>query len=232
MKIGLVSDAHGHGAALDKALEVLERQGAERLFFLGDSVGYIPSTSALETLVDSGLQIACVLGNHESALLKGISDTEKDQVYLHSALSGRIESLLPEVASWPRSRSLELASQKILMVHGSPTAPTDGYVYPDSALHPLDTNYDFIFMGHTHRPFCKRVNGTNWVNVGSCGLPRDDGRYGSVALVDLFDGRVQLLRFNIEEETRQVVARHPEIHKSVLSVFQRRASSFEGKLVS
>ena len=42
MKIGLLSDAHGNPDGLANCISVLRSRGAERLFFLGDAVGYLP----------------------------------------------------------------------------------------------------------------------------------------------------------------------------------------------
>ena len=42
MKIGILSDAHGNPHGLNRCLTALKREGAERLYFLGDAVGYLP----------------------------------------------------------------------------------------------------------------------------------------------------------------------------------------------
>ena len=45
-----------------------------------------------------------------------------------------------------------------LFVHGSPTDPLTGYIYPDSDLSEFsEIDADVVFMGHTHHPFVRQV---------------------------------------------------------------------------
>ena len=68
--IGLVSDAHGNGRAFDRAVELLLAHGVRRLFFLGDAVGYVPSTAVLDSLARLGDLVQCIRGNHEAMLIE------------------------------------------------------------------------------------------------------------------------------------------------------------------
>ena len=81
-------------------------------------------------------------------------------------------------------------------------------------------------MGHTHRPFLKNSNGTTFVNVGSCGLPRDDGRYGSFATFDPSTRNVKLYRYAIDKFMSKLISNNlGEINPSVLKVFKRRSNN-------
>jgi hypothetical protein len=51
--IGLVSDAHGNSQAFDRAVELLLAHGAKRLF-LGDAIGWVPSSAVLDSLAHLG----------------------------------------------------------------------------------------------------------------------------------------------------------------------------------
>jgi len=42
--IGILSDAHGNRPAFDLAISVLQGYGAKIFYFLGDAVGYLPTT--------------------------------------------------------------------------------------------------------------------------------------------------------------------------------------------
>ena len=68
MIVGLVSDAHGNADALEKCLDVIEREGARKTYFLGDAVGYFPEENAVLDLLRSRGAI-CLRGNHEAMLL-------------------------------------------------------------------------------------------------------------------------------------------------------------------
>lgn len=229
-RIGVLSDAHGHGPAFALAVDVLIRAGAERLVFLGDAVGYIPSTHVLDAIATLGTEIQCIAGNHDQMLLS-LASNERDEVYRHTQVRSL---LLPHqrkmIASWPDQ--ITDSSNSILFVHGSPTDPTNGYVYPDSDLTRFASDTKWVLMGHTHRPFVRWHNRTCYVNVGSCGLPRDDGRFGSVCLLDVANNQAKILRFDISEATRKMLDEYSsQLHFSVTKLFERRQANLEGELI-
>lgn len=201
--------------------------------FLGDAVGYIPSLSVVASIRELGSLVRCIRGNHEQMLLEQRYDPPTDAVYRLSAVrSQAAPEELEMLASWDRSKKEQLASETVLWVHGSPTAPTDGYVYPDSDLSLFQPDAAIVFMGHTHRPFVRDHNGVRYVNVGSCGLPRDDGRFGSAALYDPVSGHVRVIRFDITAETEAVFATNPDVHSSVRQLFTRRSEAIFGDVIS
>lgn len=227
--LGLLSDAHGHLGGFTKGLALLRRHGARRFLFLGDAVGYIPSWDVLAALYEERAQFDFVLGNHEEMLLSGAA--ENDDVYQLERLRlvDRPE-LRSFVARWPRLLSLDLPCGSALFVHGSPANTQNGYLYPDTSLDGIGVDHDFVFCGHTHRPFVRSAGGTAVVNIGSCGLPRDDGRYGSVALFDETSGEVRILRYDLEAEAAQLVGRFPGLHPAVIRNFARRSDELVGEM--
>src|SRR3954453_12739069 len=80
MVIGLLSDAHGNLEAFAKARRVLDHFGAAQIYFLGDSVGYLPGADVATLIVELG--IPSILGNHEAMLLAPDGGrSERDAVY-------------------------------------------------------------------------------------------------------------------------------------------------------
>lgn len=231
--IGVLSDAHGNGPAFDRAIALLKSLGAHSFMFLGDAVGYIPSLSVVASLRELGSRVRCIKGNHEQMLLECRCDSSKDAVYqLSTVRSLATPEDLKMLATWVPFKKEELTSETVLWVHGSPIAPTDGYVYPDSDLSLFQPNAAVVFMGHTHRPFVRDCEGVRYVNVGSCGLPRDDGRFGSAALYDPLSGSVRVIRFDITAETEAILANNPDVHSSVHELFMRRSEAIFGDVVS
>jgi len=228
--LGVLSDAHGNVAGFDLAIAVLRGLGATEFIFLGDAVGYIPGIAVVERLAEGHRDFRCILGNHEEMLISGEISPQKDRVYQLSRVRREISAAnLKALAQWPRSLELDFAAGRCLFVHGSPNEPTNGYVYPDTELSVFNVSADYVFMGHSHRPFIRRHGGVVYVNVGSCGLPRDDGRYGAAALFDESSGRVHIVRFNIENSFNSLVL--DEVHSSVQSLFNRRDDNFFGDLI-
>jgi len=106
-------------------------------------------------------------------------------------------------------------------MHGSPTNPVFGYVYPDTDLSSLGLQPDVtVVLGNTHRPFIRRHGDATVVNIGSCGLPRDCGRLGAVGILD-DDGFAKIVRFDITEATARMRARVVQVDRTIEALFAR-----------
>ena len=232
-KIGLISDAHGNGSAFEIAINALRNAGVDCIYYLGDAIGYIPSLSVLEQIRAYDGFIHCIKGNHEKMFLSSSVDDRLENVYLLSEIreeySKRFDGFLD---TWVDSISIKNESLSALMIHGSPNDYSNGYVYPDTDLSAFYCNgYQHVFMGHTHRPFIRVSNGIHYINVGSCGLPRDHGCYGSAAIFDAISGESNIIRFDIKKTLKQIVKKYPNIHHSVKNLFKRKSDSFYGEIV-
>ena len=228
----MISDAHGNSLAFERGVALLLEQGAERIYFLGDAIGYVPSAAVLDSLERLGSRVHCIRGNHEAMLLEGQINPARERVYQLEALRPTLtKHQLEMIASWPVFRRVETNGLRLLLVHGSPSDHTYGYVYPDTELSGFTPDADWVFMGNTHHPFIREAAGTRYVNVGSCGLPRDDGRYGSVALLDTNTRKARILRFGITEDCEHVLARFPMVHSSVREIYERRSAVVMGEIL-
>jgi predicted phosphodiesterase len=235
VRIGMLSDAHGNIEAFDLACHVLECAGAEELHFLGDAVGYFPGPAVVEALVARG--IPALRGNHEAMLLDLPSIGLRDDAYrLRSTAVQMPDALLDVVRTWPTSRSLALHSGPALLVHGSPDDPTYGYVYPDTPLDAFAERPDLagatVFMGNTHRPFVRTSGATTFVNVGSCGLPRDVGNLGACCVFDTERDEACILRYDITGATAHAIERCGAVHDAVTRALARRSEEFVGEVVA
>lgn len=234
--IGILSDAHGNISAFTKAISVLRNQGADEFLFLGDAIGYIPSGDVLSTLYEMSRSdvITCIMGNHEEMALFHEFDLKRDAVYKLSLvmkdMSADVESF---VRTWPRFIEKKYPCGSALFVHGSPKDPTNDYIYPDSDLAPLCSGltHKYVFSGHTHRPFIKEEQGHVFVNVGSCGLPRDCGNVGSAALFDEMSGNVRIVRFSIQDSIDEIVNGDIAIHDHVKKLFDRTGALIIGDYI-
>lgn len=231
MRLGFVSDAHGNPDGLHICLQFLRKQGVDEIYFLGDAIGYLPDWFGVFSLLEK-FNVVCLQGNHEQISRNVVANTPKNLVYRISPdLLRANEHFLLHAAEWPASMNLLVQGKKLLLVHGSPSAPSDGYVYMDTpveAFASVDANA--IFMGHTHRPFVKRAYGKLLVNVGSCGLPRDVGNLASCAIYDVNKNDCEI--FRIAFDVNNVLKRFKgKIHPSVESCLLRRGDSYFGTLI-
>jgi putative phosphoesterase len=233
MKVGILSDAHGNWKALEKCLLTLQKFGVEVIYFLGDAVGYLPGEKKVLDLL-AAFQVHCQKGNHE-ALLTGelVLSKEEDRIYGLSEARQRLSPKNQQILQkWPENQELSWDGKKILMVHGSPNNTLQGYVYPDTDFSfALSYPYDVIFMGHTHYPFSTRYQNKLIVNVGSCGLPRDQGNMAAFAVYDSLRHHAEIYRMQFD--WREIVEDFEQglVASEVVESFQRSTPSMYGKVI-
>lgn len=223
MRICVFSDIHGNISFFEQALAAMEQDRPDRLVFLGDCVSYHPhGIAVIRRLREIGAD--CVEGNHDSMLRGEFPEPMKHEpVYrLQPVMKAVSEEDLAFVKTWPEVRNEVIDGIRVEFVHGSPLNHLKGYTYEDSELALFDSpKIDIVFMGHTHRPWIHKNGHTLMVNVGSVGLPRDEGG-GSRPCYALFDsqtGAVELKRF--EADISAILAERDKIHESVISCLYR-----------
>ncbi len=232
MIAGFLSDAHGNPVGLERCLRALEYEGAEAIYFLGDAVGYFPEENAVLDLLRSR-QVTCVRGNHEALLLGELPlGPEQDRIYRITEVRSRLHHRHREwIEQWPDRLEVELGGRRLLLVHGSPREPLEGYVYPDSDLSAFEAlSFDAVLMGHTHRAFLRRQGTVTIVNAGSCGMPRDAGGLASCAMYNELTG-AELLRVSFDAAGLRVKW-GDRVHPSAAACLERLpAEAIAGRIV-
>lgn len=223
MKIAVFSDVHGNLPFFEAFLRDAAAEHAERLVFLGDSVSYYPwGIEVIRRLRETGA--LCIEGNHDSMLRGEFPVPEKHEpVYqLRRVIDGISDEDLAFVKSWPEIVRETVDGKRLVFVHGSPLNHLKGYSYADSELALYDDpDTDIVFVGHTHRPWIRQNPHTLMVNVGSVGLPRDEGggNRPAWALFDSEAGTVSIRR--VSADTAPLLALRGTVHESVLSALDR-----------
>ena len=221
MKLGIFSDIHGNMLFFNAVLKALREKGAERLFFLGDAVSYYPNGNDVLTILrEQG--ITCIEGNHDSMLRGEFPIPQKnDAVYqLTRSLPTFSEENMAFIRTWPDIRKEVIDGKRIAFVHGSPENHLKGYSYENTEMVNYDDpEMDYLFMGHTHRPWMRKNAHTTVINVGSAGLPRDKGCSPSFAFLDTLTGEATLERIEVDPSP---ILRNPgSIHEDVLNALLR-----------
>jgi len=222
VKIGILSDAHGNHIGFDKCINYLSEH-SDVIYYLGDAVGYQPFGNVI---IDKLRRLGChcLLGNHESMLVGQIpfTDENADVYKIEQCRKDLSEENISYIQTLLPYKELKISHRKILFVHGDPINPLDGYVYPNTDLDKFGyLDYDVVLMGHTHRPFKAKVNKTLFVNVGSCGLPRDVGNKMSFAVLNTDTIEVELKDIRIDTELL-ISTFAPFVHSSVIELYKRR----------
>lgn len=233
MKIGVLSDAHGNLIGLEKCLNFFASEKTDRIYFLGDFVGYFPQVNeVIEKLIESNAR--CVVGNHDVMITdSAIVDPKKAEIY---NLDLTRELLLVKnrnyLSSLPLFLEEKLDKLRVLFVHGSPANHLEGYLYPDTSLEDFrDLKFDYIFSGHTHRPFIRKLGNKVFVNVGSCGISRDNSEWYSCCLLDTKSGEVDIYRIKADVEELKLNYKN-KVHPDIIKYFESRRENVFGKLIA
>lgn len=196
MKIGILADIHANLRALKAILNIFYSYKVEKIFCLGDMIGYYHnSLEVLELLKEKNIQ--CILGNHEAYLLGYLKcSPEKWQICFLDQVKKKIS---PDYLDWlyklPETLEITLNDQKIAFFHGSPWDHFEEYFYPDSDNFNKFVNlpFDYILLGHTHYPMFKKISNINVINPGSCGQPRDRNLKAKAAILNLKDREISFI---------------------------------------
>jgi len=149
MRIAITSDTHDNVPNLEKALSWMNKNNIEQLIFCGD----LCAPSILKEVIApqfSG-QIHLVFGNVEDRVLTPqVAGQFKNA--RHYGDQGELEIDNP-----PSLDSFGEASKKVAFVH----FPMEAKKLARSG------KYDFVFYGHTHKPWEEKVGNCRMVNPGT-----------------------------------------------------------------
>lgn len=180
MKIAVISDIHGNAVALRAVMRKIKTLGHDKVYCLGDFVGYYPEINEAIDLVRTK-KILAVSGNHDFALandsLLGSPDADWSLSWAKKVITAEN---LRYLSSLPKKLEIHVGSTRILLVHGSPWNPLKERIYPDAPLGKFrKLPYEIVAMGHTHWPFITATNGKLIINPGSVGQSRDGDKRAS-----------------------------------------------------
>ena len=165
MRFAMISDIHANADALRRVFADIEARGIDRIFCLGDVVGYGPDPEICVDEVRGRCEFT-LMGNHDKALFSG---ADRFNPYARAAIDWTRDRLRPgffrNKANTERWKFLEdLPSEKriddMYFVHGSPRDHVNEYIYREDVFFNADGKLKEIFavvdrvlfVGHTHLP--------------------------------------------------------------------------------
>lgn len=161
MKWMIASDLHGSAYYCRKMLEAFEREGADRLFLLGDLLYHGPRNDLPREYAPKEV-IPLLNGKKEKLLcVRGNCDAEVDQMVLEFPV---------------------LADYAVLPVGQRLIYATHGHIYHVKNLPPLAPG-DVLLHGHTHVPaWTEFGQGNLYLNPGSVSIPKENSPHSYMIL--------------------------------------------------
>jgi putative phosphoesterase len=185
MKLGLISDIHADLKALECALEILAREGVEKIVCCGDLVARGADGDAVVHLIQDR-SIPCVMGNHDYETAKIVQPLMRETTNMNVPEDvARLlnQETLDYLLQLPETFTFTHNWMRIVVAHGTPDSK-DEYLFSQSPSIKFrmiadKTEADVILLGHTHEPMQVKLRtlGKWFFNPGS--VYTDERRRGS-----------------------------------------------------
>jgi len=224
MRYAIIGDIHSNLAAFTAVLDDIEQQGGvDRIWCLGDIVGYGPDPHQCIELLRQTEHI-CVAGNHDWAAVSKV-DTANFNPDAAAACHWTSGQLSAEDIKYLENLPLTIEEGDFTLVHGSPREPIWEYLFTTDVAEDNQAHFKspFCLVGHTHVPlvFNYDQNGACSVsqfepdtklalssnrliiNPGGGGQPRDNDPRASYAIYDRQAGTVSLCRVPYDIKSTQ-----------------------------
>lgn len=225
MRTLIISDVHANLTALNAVLE--DAGTFERVWCLGDLVGYGPDPNSCIERVAALPGLRCVKGNHDAAILGEIA-IQTFNFEARASLTWLASQLSSTNLAWLAGLDERLAFDQISLAHGSPRNPIWEYIMDLETARENMRRFDthICLVGHTHLPRIYQMEGDNpqstrlyrmpmdepftvehksIINPGSVGQPRDNDPRAAYLIHD--DSNDHWTFKRIEYDVKQVQER-------------------------
>jgi predicted phosphodiesterase len=211
MRYLILTDIH---ANID-ALKALDEQ-FEKLLVLGDLVDYgAAPEEAIQWIRDK--DAAVISGNHDFAMATGADCRSSPLSYALSVATRAHFRPLISLKSMDYLRSLPAGSTywaegaTFHLIHATPRDPLFEYLNGDapesewrSAIGDLAHKDEWLFVGHTHEPFVRKIGRLTIVNPGSLGMPVDVDPRGCLAMWQNGEVTLKRIRYDVEGAVKRL----------------------------
>jgi putative phosphoesterase len=204
-RVAVITDIHANLPALEAALARINELGIEQVYCGGDLVGYGPHPNEVCALIQERA-IPTIYGNYDYAIGRDLEDCGCAYVDRHDREIGQlsIDWTLAHTSSeakafmreLPFDLRLEVAGQRVRLVHGSPRKVNE-YLFEEKPARTFEriaalADCDVLVFGHTHKSWVREYGGILFVNCGSVGKPKDGDPRGAFAILEAAGGEVRV----------------------------------------
>jgi diadenosine tetraphosphatase ApaH/serine/threonine PP2A family protein phosphatase len=170
MKIAVISCIHGNIEALDAVLLDIDNHSCDKIFSLGDLVGYGPFPNEVVEKIRA-LNISSCIGCWDEDIVEGLNACECSHPSLLAEKRGlrahewTNKQIKPENREFLATLPHTLNYENLAFVHGSPHSNHE-YLLPEldafvALERVLSSGADVLFCGHTHVPYVRKLDATN-----------------------------------------------------------------------
>jgi putative phosphoesterase len=214
MKILVVSDIHANWYALEA---ILANENYDTLIFLGDAVDFGPNPKECVTFLmnSSSGRFHGVRGDHDHALAYGINCvcskelselSSRTREWGEGFITGKEVGFLRRL---PFNSSITLDGLNLYLAHGSSNDGLYRNKASDTGEFEIEKDFggintDFILIGHSHKPYIKRLGRTTVLNPGSVGQPRDFNPRASYAVIQDGEATIKRVKYDIERTVKDL----------------------------
>jgi len=170
VKIAVISCIHGNYEAFDAVLLDIDKNSCEKIYCLGDLVGYGPHPNAVIAQIRS-LDIPTCVGCWDEDVVEGLNACECSYPSLLAEKRGHLahewtnKEIHPENRTFLAQLPYSLRDENLAFVHGSPHSNHE-YLLPEldsfvALERVLSSGADVLFCGHTHVPYVRTLDAGN-----------------------------------------------------------------------
>jgi len=218
MRVALIGDIHANLPALEAVLAHIQEQGVEKIWNVGDFVGYGAFPDEVVQLLRKREDVLSIVGNYDLKVLQFKQKKEKwrkkKQSEKYLAFKWAYENLSKKNRKYLRFLSkevrLKVKGRRILLTHGSPASEEEPLTSdtPKKRLRELAqmAKANVIICGHSHQPFAREVDGVWFINVGSVGRPDDGDPRACYAILQIDSKQIQVRHHRVEYDVDRAVA--------------------------
>ena len=235
MRIAIISDIHGNQVALEAVLQDFHHQpNVDQMVIAGDLClnGPCPR-EVIETV--QGLNCVVLQGNVDLEVVTQAPDKGEKKRNTAAWTREQIgQSGIDYLASLPHShRIANSQGNDLLVVHANPLNLEDAIFpnAPDSTLEyllgGLDDDIGAVAFGHLHIAYTRKWRHLFLVDVGSCGLPRDEDLRASYAILSWqarsWVAEIRRVAYDVQAVVKQIKSSGiPNVEKRVKTLLDAR----------
>ncbi len=235
MRIAVISDIHGNQLALEAVLEDFASQPAlDHLVIAGDLCLNGPCPRQVLEIVQR-LNCPVLQGNVDVEVVTQAPDKGEKKRSTAAWTREQIgQAGIDYLASLPRAHRISNSDgSDLLVVHANPLNVEDA-IFPnatDSTLEQLlgglDDNIGAMAFGHLHIAYTRRWRHLFLVDVGSCGLPRDEDHRAAYGILSWqgngWEAEIRRVPYDVQAVVKQIkTSGMPNVQKRIKTLLEAR----------